>query len=126
MRCFSISKTVKTYPKLPYETIKNDILGTTYDVSLVFIGLRRAQTLNQTTRGKSYTPNVLSFPLSTKAGEIYITPRKAATEAKQYGHTPREHVGYLFIHGLLHLKGLDHGTKMDTLEKKYLKKHILK
>jgi len=29
-------------------------------------------------------------------------------------------VEHLFIHGLLHLKGLSHGSKMETEEKRFL------
>jgi len=119
---FTLGSTVKSYPRLPYENIKNDILGKNYDLSLVFVGEARSARLNQEHRNKTYTPNVLSFPLSKTAGEIYITPSVAKREAKDYGHTYSTHIAFLFIHGLLHLKGLNHGPKMESLEEKFLKK----
>lgn len=119
---FTLGSTVKSYPRLPYENIKNDILGKNYDLSLVFVGEARSARLNQEHRDKNYTPNVLSFPLSKTDGEIYITPSVAKREAKDYGHTYSTHIAFLFIHGLLHLKGLDHGPKMESLEEKFLKK----
>ena len=122
---FSISHTTHTYPQLPYEGIKNDILGPEYCLSLVFIGATRAKRLNLSTRGKNYTPNVLSFPLTRGSGEVYITPVAAAREARHYHHTPRHHIAFLYIHGLLHLKGFDHGPKMERLEQTYLKKYQL-
>ncbi len=122
----TISKTTKTYPRLPYKAMADAILGKRYAVSLVFIGATRAKQLNETTRNKTYVPNVLSFELDTKTGEIYIAPTVAKTEAKKFDLTPRGYVGYLFIHGCLHLKGLPHGTKMDALEAKYLKQFKLK
>lgn len=118
-----LAHTTRTYPKLPYQVIKDDILGKNYNLSLVFVGAKRAKALNQTTRQKSYVPNVLSFPLSNEAGEIYLTPAVAKRETKRFGHTYRQHVCYLFIHGLLHLKGFDHGPKMEKLEDRYLKKY---
>lgn len=119
-----ISKTTLTYPRLNYEKIKNEVVGKNYNLSLVFHGETRAKKLNRKTRNKSYIPNVLSFPLDKDNGEIYITPTVAKREAKKYGHTYNQHVAFLFIHGLLHLKGLDHGPEMEKLEKKFLAKNI--
>ncbi len=122
----TISKSAKKYPKLPYEDIKNSILGKGYDLSLIFVGTKRAQTLNLAYRKATYVPNVLSFPLVKNAGEIYITPLIAKSESKKFGMTPNGYVGYLFIHGLLHLKGYPHGATMDRLEKKYCTLYKLK
>ena len=120
---FSISSTVSAYPVFPYETIKNDILGKRYELSLAFIGQSRAAKLNATSRGKTYTPNVLSFPLDTTVGEIYICPQVAVKEAAKYHLSVAGYVGYLFIHGLLHLKGHDHSDSMEALEQRYLRKY---
>ena len=105
--------------------MKNNILGKTYELSLVFIGEARAKRLNETTRGKDYIPNVLSFPLTDNSGEIFITPSVAKKEAAKFKLTEKSYVGYLFIHGLLHLKGFDHGPKMERLEKRLLDQYKL-
>lgn len=119
---FSITSTIKQPPKrLPLAAIKDKILGTGYELSLVYVGATRATTLNQQYRNKSYTPNVLSFPLSKTAGEIYICPTVADREAQKFGLSKRGYIAYLFIHGCLHLKGYDHGARMDTLERRYIK-----
>jgi len=125
MRHFSISQSAHSYPSLPYESMKNDILGRTYTLSLVFVGRDRAQQLNTTHRKKDYVPNVLSFPLDERTGEIYITPAVAKREAKKFDMSYTTYVGYLFIHGLLHLKGYAHGDKMERLEHKFLNKYRL-
>ena len=122
----SISSTARTYPRLPYDAMCTDILGGTYTLSLVFIGERRAHALNKEYRGKTYVPNVLSFPLGKSSGEIFITPRVAAREAKKFHMTPRGYIGFLFIHGLLHLKGHHHGATMEKAEKRYISKYKLK
>jgi probable rRNA maturation factor len=101
--------------------MKDAILGKSYVLSLSFVGKARAQKLNQTYRGKTYVPNVLSFPLAKDTGEIFITPRIAAQEAARFNLSAHGHVAYLFIHGLLHLKGYPHGATMDKAEQKYLK-----
>ena len=126
MTNLSITATARSYPRLPFDAMKDAILGTSYELSLVFVGRDRARSINQTTRTKSYAPNVLSFPLTDGAGEIFITPTVARTEAKKFNMTPTGYIGYLFIHGLLHLKGYDHGASMDRLEATYCKKFNLK
>jgi probable rRNA maturation factor len=122
----TISHTTRSYPKLPYQEIAKAVVGTHYQVSLTFLGADRARQLNTQTRGKTYVPNVLSFPLDEGHGEIYIAPTVASKEAVAHGMTARGYVGYLFIHGLLHLKGYDHGSTMEKLEKKYCTKFQLK
>lgn len=122
----SLSRTARSHPKLPYESIKNAVLGRSYELSLVFVGERRARALNQTYRGATYVPNVLSFPLSENAGEIFITPEIAKREAKKAEMSFKGYVGFLFIHGLLHLKGYPHGDTMEKAEKRYTKRFNLK
>lgn len=118
---FSITNTTRSKePALPYENLKNDILGKKYALSLVFVGQDRARALNMTHRGKTYVPNVLSFPIDEKNGEIFIAPKVAAREAKKYDLSVNGYIAYLFIHGLLHLKGLDHGDTMEKAEARYM------
>lgn len=122
MNTFTISSTIKQYPKRhPYEEMKRKILGSRYNLSLVFVGKQRATNLNKTYRNKTYSPNVLSFPLNEDTGEIFICPQVASKEAAKFGLSPNGYVAFLFIHGLLHLKGCDHGDTMERLERKYLK-----
>jgi len=106
--------------------MKRDILGANYELTLIFVGRTRAQALNIAYRKKDYYPNVLSFPLDDTQGEIYICPEVANRQAKKFGMTPTGFMGFLFIHGLYHLKGHDHGDKMDALEEKTVKKYGLK
>jgi probable rRNA maturation factor len=114
-----IAKTVTSYPELSYEAIKDDILGAKYTLSLVFIGEIRAKTLNQTYRNKDYTPDILSFPLDDENGEMFLCLRQIYRTAPQYGRSAKKQVGFLFIHGLLHLKGHTHGATMEAAEQKY-------
>jgi probable rRNA maturation factor len=118
----SITSTIKHYPAWPYSDIAAAILGKKYELSLTFIGPSRAKKLNQTYRQKDYIPNVLSFPLDTTTGEIFICPEVAKTQAKDFNLSVEGYIAYLFIHGCVHLKGYDHGDTMDALEKKYAKK----
>lgn len=107
-------------PTLPYEAIKNHILGKTYDVSLALIGRTRALHLNQTLRSKHKPANVLALPLSNTSGEITLCLETIKKEASRFNHTFTQHVGFLFIHGLLHLKGMDHGDTMEHEEERVM------
>ncbi len=109
-------------PAHPYGKIQKEILGDDYTLTLAFIGERRAQKLNQAHREKDYIPNVLSFPLTKDTGEIYICPEVAKKEAKKFDMTVNGYIGYLFIHGLLHLKGYGHGATMEEVEQKYVRR----
>jgi probable rRNA maturation factor len=88
-----------------------------WDISLVFVGKDRAKALNQSMRKKDYTPNVLSYVVGEKSGEIIICLAIAEQQAPSYGLSYADHVAFLFIHGLYHLKGLPHGATMERLER---------
>ena len=115
-------KCQKLVRDLPYENIKNKIMGKRYSLSLAFVGDKRSTTLNKTYRGKNTPANILSFPLSKNEGEIIINPHQARRDAKHHTMVPGKFVGYLFIHGLLHLKGCIHGSTMNREEERLLKK----
>lgn len=119
----TISRIPVSLSHVPFQKIKDDILGKKYNLSLSFVSESEGRRINEETRGGSYIPNVLSFPLSDDTGEVYITTKQARREASQWQHGYEEHVIFLFIHGLLHLQGYDHGKEMELLEEKYLKKY---
>ncbi len=118
-----LTNTTRSKYRVPFLDIKNDILGASYQLSLSLVGEQRARSINQRGRQKDYVPNVLSFPLNKTAGEIYLTPAVSKREARNFGHNEREHLIFLYIHGLLHLKGYDHGRRMEDLEARFLKKY---
>lgn len=118
----SIRNTTKgKLPRLPFVDIKNSILGERYELSIVFCGSGLSKRLNRTYRGKNKPTNVLSFPLSKKSGEIVIDLVRSKKEAPQFDEKFVNFIGFLFIHGLLHLKGLDHGSTMESKERRFRK-----
>ena len=76
--------------------------------------------LNRTFRGKNKATDVLSFPASATtvffgdpeepelAGDLAISLETAERQAKRFGHTLRDEVHVLLLHGVLHLAGFDH------------------
>lgn len=107
-------------PSLPYGEIAQDALGHTYELSLVTIGNVRSRTLNRTHRGKDKPTNVLSFPLSKTEGELFLDLSIIKKEARKLGQPFRDYLLYIFIHGIFHLAGHDHGRIMEHKEKTLL------
>ena len=116
----SIKRLTKgSIPNLPFFELKNHILGEDYSLSLVFPDRKLSIQLHEEWKGKKDPVNILSFPLSEDEGEIFITLSKARSDAKNFNHSYEDHLAFLFIHGCLHLKGMDHGDKMEEEEKKF-------
>jgi probable rRNA maturation factor len=116
-----INNTKGKLPRLPFAHIKDAILGEEYDLSLVFVGDEESRKISIDTKQKDYTPNVLSFPYDDISGEIFINPFEAERQAKEFGRTPENMIGFLYIHGLVHLKGMNHGSTMEKTEARYRK-----
>ncbi len=110
-------------PRAPFETLARTALPG-WDISLVFVGTTRARSLNTRLRRKSYVPNVLSYESGKKSGEIIICLEVAKKQARSYGMTYQEFVPYLFIHGLMHLKGYPHGPTMERRERVLMARHL--
>ncbi len=111
-------------PRLPFKRIKNYVLGEKYELSLAFVGEKESKSVNKKYRLKNSPANVLSFSFSKTAGEMLICPKEAARDMRRFNMDYRSFVALLFIHGLLHLKGMQHGSKMEGTEKKILNKFL--
>ncbi len=108
-------------PSLPFENIKEKVLGKKYELSLVFVGDKLSKKLNSQYRNKPKPTNILSFPLSESEGEIFINLNVVKKEAKRENKNLYNYLGMIFIHGLVHLKGFEHSSKMEEQERKYRK-----
>ena len=76
--------------------------------------------LNRTFLGNDKATDVLSFPAAATtvffgdpegprlAGDLAISLETAARQATRFGHSLRDEVRVLLLHGLLHLAGFDH------------------
>jgi probable rRNA maturation factor len=95
-------------------------------VDVILTGDSTLRQLNKSFRGKDKPTDVLSFPAPSEfaarhAGDLAISLETASLQAKIYGHTLRDEVRILLVHGLLHLSGEDHETdsgQMATREAK--------
>ena len=112
----------KAPQSIPYREMKDSYLGSDYELSVVFCSKRTMRKLNRETRQKDYATNILSFPLSDTSGEIFICLPTCRKQYKDFDRTFDNFIAFLFIHGLVHLNGHDHGDTMDNEEAELRKK----
>lgn len=91
-----------------------EVVGLEGDVDVLLADDATLRSLNKTFRHKNKATDVLSFPAAENpyghAGDLAISLDTAARQAGAFGHTLRDEVRILLLHGLLHLSGLDHET----------------
>jgi probable rRNA maturation factor len=119
-----LNETKGKIPNLPFSSIKEDILGEKYSLSLAFLAEKKMREINKKYRKKNKSTNILSFPLSKTEGEILICPATVKNELKKFNRTYPELLQFLLIHGMLHLKGMEHSSRMEIVEKKYDQKYF--
>jgi probable rRNA maturation factor len=90
-------------------------VGLEGEVDVLLAGDRTLRRLNRTYRGKDKATDVLSFPSAEElagehGGDLAISLDTAKRQAEEHGHTLRDEVRVLLLHGLLHLSGMDHET----------------
>ena len=107
---------------IPFKKIKDAALGQGYELSLVFVTSKISHEINNKYRGKDKSTNILSFPYSKDDGEILMDLNLIKEEARSQNENFKTYITYLFIHGLIHLKGFDHGSRMEGEEKKIREK----
>ncbi|MGO4185594.1 rRNA maturation RNase YbeY [Paenibacillus sp. TAF43_2] len=101
------------------------------EVSLTFTNDEEIHQLNREYRGIDRPTDVLSFamqedgvdeldiifevdsedekdPISGMLGDIIISVDTALAQSEEYGHSLEREIGFLFVHGFLHLIGYDH------------------
>jgi len=87
------------------------------ELSVLLTGDRKIKKLNSQYRKVDSATDVLSFPQDSSAvdeqgipllGDVVISVETAARQAKEHLLTLDEELALLAIHGILHLRGLDH------------------
>lgn len=112
------NKTRERLPRVPFRKIASSALPQGYELSLVFVDNNISKKLNSLYRGRDKPTSILSFPLGKLEGEILINPKIVKREAAELGEKEAAYFAYIFIHGLTHLKGFRHGSRMEAEEKK--------
>lgn len=100
------------------------------EVSVTIVDNSAIHQMNKEYRQVDRPTDVLSFPLwepdeewiiteeeqVVMLGDIVISLPKAKEQAEEYGHSLERELGFLAVHGFLHLLGYDHETKEDEEE----------
>jgi len=82
--------------------------GKSFQVSVIITSDREMAALNKKYLDKSQPTDVLSFPYSEGkmvSADVYVSADRARIFAKDYGHTFREELLFIILHGVLHLLG---------------------
>ncbi|MGM0215210.1 rRNA maturation RNase YbeY [Enterococcus sp. AZ109] len=121
------------YLKIPEDT----------EMSVTFMDNKGIQVINRDYRGKDAPTDVISFALEEDGegevpiifdeelvmprnlGDIMISTERAAEQADEYGHSFDRELGFLAVHGFLHINGYDHMTAEEEKEMFGLQKEIL-
>jgi probable rRNA maturation factor len=89
-------------------------VGLAGEVDVLLTSDAEIKRLNKAFRNKNKPTDILSFPASAEAeglaGDLAISLETAARQAGEHGHTLRDELRILLLHGLLHLAGEDHET----------------
>ena len=103
-------------------------------VTLRVTNNRLIRQLNRAWRGENSVTDVLSFDNAFTdpetgeqyLGDIVISFQKARQQAQAGEHSLQSEIEMLFVHGLLHLSGLDHADQQDWSEMTAKQDQILK
>ncbi|MCM3788465.1 rRNA maturation RNase YbeY [Domibacillus indicus] len=110
------------------------------EVSVTFVTNERIQEINRDYRDKDAPTDVISFALEEMGedevtitgtdmprilGDIIISIDRAKEQAEEYGHSFERELGFLTVHGFLHLLGYDHMNEQDEKEMISRQKDIL-
>ena len=98
------------------------------ELSVTFVDNARIQEINKEYRNKDAATDVISFAMEEMGedemkiiggdiprvlGDIIISIERTREQASEYGHSFERELGFLALHGFLHLLGYDHMTEDD-------------
>lgn len=104
-------------------------------VSVILVKKKRIHQINRDYRGIDRPTDVITFAAcegevfdfeeEIELGDIFINVEAVIEQAKEYGHSEKREIGFLFVHGLLHTLGYDHMNEEEEKEMFDLQKEIL-
>ncbi|KIN42973.1 MULTISPECIES: rRNA maturation RNase YbeY [Bacillus] len=110
------------------------------EVSVTIVSNDDIHQINKEYRGKDAPTDVISFALEEEGegeieivgaemppvlGDIIISADRTREQAEEYNHSFKRELGFLAVHGFLHLLGYDHLTKEEEEEMFTKQKELL-
>ncbi len=123
---------MKLVKNLMNEAAKIENVTSGSEVSVTFVEDEQIKTINREYRNKDAVTDVISFALNDDdtdmliegvpilLGDIIVSYPRTIQQAEEYGHSVDRELGFLVVHGFLHLLGYDHMNEID--EKKMFKR----
>lgn len=92
-----------------------DLIQETHEMNIIFLSNEAIREMNKTYRNIDKVTDVISFPDKEEdyIGDIFISLDKALEQAADYGHPVEREIGFLSVHGYLHLLGYDHHSEQE-------------
>ncbi|PKK99470.1 MAG: rRNA maturation RNase YbeY [Tenericutes bacterium HGW-Tenericutes-2] len=105
-------KEIKKLLKKVFRSIKQK-----NNMQIIFVSQEEIRELNKNFRNIDKSTDVLSFPnddeLDSSIGDVFISIEQARLQANDYGHSFEREIGFLAVHGYLHLLGFDHHSESE-------------
>lgn len=110
------------------------------ELSVTFVDNAAIRDINREYRGKDSATDVISFAMEEMGegeieiigegmprvlGDLIISIDQTKLQAEEYGHSFERELGFLALHGFLHLLGYDHIEKQDEIVMFNRQKEIL-
>ncbi len=96
------------------------------EISFAFVDNLQIEDLNRKYRQIDSPTDVLSFSMDDEIwGDIIISTQRAQSQAEEYGHSIERELGYLVVHGILHLLGYDHKSSGEKMEMRRKEERVL-
>ncbi len=99
-------------------------------MQIIFVTQEEIHRLNLAYRKIDKPTDVLSFvndDIEDKSlGDIFISIEQAQKQAQDLGHSFEREIGFLAVHGYLHLKGYDHHTPHEEEAMTKMQEDILR
>lgn len=132
------------------KTLEMEGVSIPVEVSILLVDDQQIHQLNRQYRGVDAPTDVLSFPMlefeddgqdrrdlqaalneagcngqAVVLGDIVLSMERAQQQAQEYGHSFLREVGYLIVHGMLHLLGYDHEQEPQRIVMRQKEEHVM-